>query len=201
MDLGDLTDKRFNEYGDTPQAAGWSDKTSQLLRLEKILELLNYQIGDEVLDLGGGSGAMLTAMSARFDTDGDKYYCMDLSKEAQIIFRNKFPNSNYILDNFYSCILEKKFDWTVCSGALNYNLSEDNFESLNLFIEKYFDISRKGVIFNFIHDCVDYKEGSLSYYPLDQVIKTCKKYTRFISVHSDYSLFEATVALYKRSNC
>jgi SAM-dependent methyltransferase len=136
----------LKHHGYSPQGVCWLSKKHQIVRFETIASLLPLNIAElSIADAGCGFGDLYN------------YLCKEGKKPKEYIGIDAHPSMCYIAQK----MTEQKIynqdilssaklpfaDYYLCSGALNLL---NHFET-HLFIQKMFNASHKGVIFNFLY--------------------------------------------------
>lgn len=196
----DFYTKDFNKYGPFPKSVGWKDQASQVLRFEKLIQVVDKIETDKGLsinDLGCGYGAMFPFLKEKMSLR--RYYGYDINKEMidsakQNIedFRAKFVNSSKIL---YMA------DYSFASGTFTVKLDVANKawedyvkKSLTGIAEK----SSKGFAFNMLSTYVDWKSEKAYYADPFLFFDFCKRnISKYVSLLHDYPLFEWTMLVRK----
>lgn len=134
--------KAVFENGFTPQGLGWHSKSSQEVRFHQILSLLPDPL-DCVVDAGCGYGDFcLYLRKHRSDPIG--YIGLDALSIMVHETKKRTGCEAHLCD-----ILEDDLpqnEYYVCSGALNILTKEQSFR----FIERCYEASERGMVFNFL---------------------------------------------------
>lgn len=152
---------------------GWGklDKLENFDLLMKIADFADTPIqGATILDAGCGTGDLVLYLSNK---QIKKYTGIDVFEPAIEKAREKFPRQTFIADDFLKHTFREKFDFVFCSGALTTPLDTNNYAILASWIPKMWQLSRKGVVFNFLIDNGQ-KTTDLFLYNTDRVLALCK---------------------------
>ena len=137
--------KAYKNHGVSAKGLKWSSKERQYLRFEVLIDFLKKDLKDSsLLDIGSGYGDLINYLQEN-SIYPNKYLGIDCEDFILDIAKKRFPNSNFLKLNFLEDELPK-FDYVVLSGALNI-LPKEEFL---LGIEKCFEASKKGFVFNFL---------------------------------------------------
>ena len=178
----------LKKHGATAKGLNWHDDYSQIRRFEVIWKLIkdDIQTGDIIADAGCGFGDFYTFLSVNEDI---KYIGYEIVEEnvkiAQQRTKQKIIHANILHDKLEIA------DFYIASGSMNI-LSR--FESF-LFIERCFDHSKKGFVFNLLYG----KDESRSFnYFLPQEIKHfAKKFECEVIERHGYLPHDFTIYLKK----
>ena len=184
------------ESGANHNGVDWNSKESQYLRFNKLLYLIESNKSKfTLLDFGCGYGELINLI----DTKQIYYIGYDVADEMLKKAKKTFPIKNITFTN----VLPNKVDYIVASGVFNVKNDicladwENYFyETLNLFDQ----ISSSGFSFNVLTSYSDesYKKDYLYYPSPEEVFSYCKsKFSRNISLHHDYDLYEFTITVKK----
>src|SRR5438270_9454461 len=82
--VAQLYEDNLRHYGQTSKSVGWRDEASQILRFEKLVELIEPSAGANgisVNDLGCGYAAMFQFLAERPGLKLDRYFGYDISEK------------------------------------------------------------------------------------------------------------------------
>ncbi len=202
---GDLTgvarlyEESLEKHGAAPMGVGWRDETSHLLRFEKLVSLIDRDVPVSVNDLGCGYGALYGHLIDAGVTV-QRYHGYDISDQMLQQARKSLPDSGGI-DLIRSATLEHVADYSVASGIFNVRLESTEDEWRAHVIATLADMnahSTRGFSFNLLSTYVDYREDHLYYGDPLFYFDYCKKeFSRFVTLHHDYPLYEWTIAVRK----
>ncbi len=175
----------LKKHGATAKGLNWYDEYSQIKRFEIILELLSNDLTpkDIIIDAGCGFGDFYD-----FVKDFDiKYIGYDIVEENIKIAKEKT-----LQEIFYKDILTDSLemaDFYIASGSMNI-LSR--FETY-LFIERCFEHSKKGFVFNLPYGKDESK--NFNYFLPQEIKHFAKKFDCEIDIRSGYLPNDFTVFL------
>ncbi|MBD3799411.1 MAG: class I SAM-dependent methyltransferase, partial [Epsilonproteobacteria bacterium] len=134
--------KAIVKNGFTPQGLGWHSKSSQEIRFHQILNLLPDQLSS-VVDAGCGCGDFYLYL-CKHRSDSIDYIGLDALSIMVHETKKRTGREAHTCD-----ILEDdlpKGEYYICSGALNILTKEQSFR----FIERCYEASHRGIVFNFL---------------------------------------------------
>ncbi len=175
----------LKKHGANAKGLNWYDEYSQIKRFEIILELLSNDLTpkDIIIDAGCGFGDFYD-----FVKDFDiKYIGYDIVEENIKIAKEKT-----LQEIFYKDILTDSLemaDFYIASGSMNI-LSR--FETY-LFIERCFEHSKKGFVFNLPYGKDESK--NFNYFLPQEIKHFAKKFDCEIDIRSGYLPNDFTVFL------
>jgi len=196
--VSDFYTKDFNRYGPFPKSVGWKDWASQLLRFEKLIQIIGKtEEGLSINDLGCGYGAMFQFLKEKIRLE--QYYGYDISEEmlesAQRTIddsKGKFANSPKILH---------VADYSFASGTFTVKLDTSDkvwTEYVKESLVGMADKSVKGFAFNMLSTYVDWKSENAYYASPFLFFDFCRRnISKYISILHDYPLFEWTMLIRK----
>ncbi len=135
-----LYEDAFFEFGDDPKSTHWDRKMVE--RYDGILDLVFENNGIDIQD----AVSLLDIVPGMIEMASSKY--QDARFEVRDIVNNPFD--------------EMSFDWAVFCGV--FNLNPFPFEDMKMMLERAFQISRNGIVLNFISSYVNYKDKSMEYF-------------------------------------
>ena len=199
-----LYTKNLHDYGIGPKSVGWKDESSQLLRFEKLVHVIDMKAesgGISVNDLGCGYGAMFRYLAQIPSLRLTRYYGYDIS-EQMLAQANQFvadPRAKFIK----SPRATHKADYSFVSGTFHVK-QEASDELWSEYIKEMLmhlaEISIRGFAFNAITTYVDWKQENLYYADPFLFFDFCRRnISRYVSLLHDYPLFEWTMIVRKES--
>lgn len=153
---------KHKEYGLDVKSLGWGSVYSQRKRFEAICELINLKDEDSIIDVGSGFCDLydyITNEKKIKITYSGVENCKPIFEESSIKFLNILKNKNnnfqiFNMDYREEAFLElfsEKFDYTICSGLFCFDDYEtNNSELLTKNLKRLYDISKKGLVVNFL---------------------------------------------------
>lgn len=157
---------------------GWGaqDKYGNFDLLLKLCDFTQFPLNEaSVLDVGSGTGDFSSYLH---DRSVKKYTGIELFPLSAQLAQLKFPEETFIIDDFLKYEFKEKFDFVFCSGALAAILDTDNYQMMESFLEKMWDLCTKGIAINFLtkrdeHDTDD----MLFLYDLEKVLTIVREKT------------------------
>lgn len=194
--VADLYSAGVKEHGLSSKSVGWKDPGQQLLRFDKLTEVIDGSEGAfTVNDLGCGYGAMFTYLDSRYGRQitGFRGYdiCQDMLTAAAAHVRD--PRAAFM----ESGMLGKEADYSFVSGTFNVRMQADEAHWQSFIedsIRNLAECSRLGFAFNLLSTYVDWKEDHLYYGDPLYFFDFCKRnVSRNVSLLHDYPLYEWTI--------
>jgi SAM-dependent methyltransferase len=200
--IANLYEQNLSDHGTTSKSVGWKDEASQLLRFQKLVEVIDAGASGEeisVNDLGCGYGAMFKYLDAMPSVRLARYYGYDISDEMLAAAREAVasPKADFIS----SSALTEEADYSFVSGTFNVKLEASDEVWAEYVKEKLLNLSsksRKGFAFNLLSTYVDWKAEQLYYADPLMYFDFCKRnISRYVSLLHDYPLYEWTIVVRK----
>lgn len=191
---------RYNEFGYSPKTLGW-DKGKQDLRYKILLDEFDLE-NKSILDIGCGFGDANKIIKSY--TDNYTYLGIDivesLINEAKKIYKNE-DKINFILDDFLNIEIEKKYDIIVSSGVFNFQLQNaSNYDFINSFMKKAFDLSKEGIAFDFLSNKVDYQYENTFHSDPTIILNMGYKLSKNLLLKNNYMPFEFAIIIFKNES-
>ncbi len=178
--------KAIDEYGVSAQGVHWNSKHTQYKRFEVITKLIKKGIvNSTIIDVGCGFGEYYKYLELNNKLP-KQYIGIDCEESMVSTCKKRLPHQQFIQQDILTNELLSA-DYYICSGALNIL----NVEEFFIFIEKCFEASSKGFIFNFL------KSQSYNKIEIDDVIKFCKGFTVDIKTKDNYLNNDFTIFMVK----
>ncbi len=199
-----LYTKNVSDYGIGPKSVGWKDETSQLLRFEKLVQVIDMRMGSKgisVNDLGCGYGAMFHYLDQIPSLRLTRYYGYDISEQMLAEASRFVADSRAVF--IKSPKATHKADYSFVSGTFHVK-QEASDELWTEYIKEMLihlaDTSKSGFAFNAITTYVDWKQKDLYYADPFLFFDFCKRnISQYVSLLHDYPLFEWTMIVRKES--
>jgi len=178
--------KVIKRYGISPRGVHWNSKESQYIRFEILSKFIKDDIKESVIvDAGCGFGEYYNYL---FDNNLKPKIYIGLDCEEEMInsASKRFLNTNFFIKN----ILEDELinaDYYICSGAMNIL----NEKEVLLFIQRCYNTSNKGFIFNFL------KQDSFNKVEINTVLEFCKSLCPKINIKDNYLENDISIFLKK----
>ena len=187
-----LYESRYVDLGYDVKALGWGSLESQLLRFKVLGEIANLS-GTSVCDIGCGFGDFYPYLIQTF---GEVNYTgVDIGGKLIEEAYCQHPDAKFTVCDILQTPLNQTFDYTFCSGALNYKIA-DNLSYIEKMLEKMFSFSVRGVAVNFLSSYVDFENKKNFHLPPEIAFKIGRKLSRYVTIRHDYPLYEYTLYIY-----
>jgi hypothetical protein len=194
--IGDV----FSKHGATPMGTYQNNIETQHLRFERLLKNISEFLYDYTLhDVDTGicdlhKYLMSTNISHKYSGTEIVQGMIDYSL-------NKYPNIK-LFNRDLLTVENEVYDFVVLSGTLN-NVNELNKQIWEKYcydlIEKMFQISKKGIVFNFLTSNNTFSQDNLIYFNPMEVFNFClTKLSRFVVLDNCYPLYEVTITVFKK---
>jgi SAM-dependent methyltransferase len=193
--IKDLYEGNLSQHGVSSKAVGWKDQESQLLRFEKLAEVIPGNTDSyTVVDWGCGYAAMYDFLQEK-KPGCKKYYGYDISADMLHKARELHPDDG--LELIQSADVTTNADYTFVSGTFNVRFSaSDEAWSANIkeVLQKLAEKTTPGLAFNLLTTYVDWKQENLFYADPMEFFDFCKKnLSRKVTLIHDYPLYEWTM--------
>jgi SAM-dependent methyltransferase len=137
--------KAIKKYGISSLGVHWNNKFAQYKRFDVLTAFIKKDIKEKILiDVGCGFGDYYKYL---YDNNllPKKYIGIDCEDFMIDISKQRFKNQDFKIKNVLTDVLPQA-DYLVCSGALNILTQEEIY----IFIQKCFDASKVGFVFNLL---------------------------------------------------
>ena len=201
--VAELYTENIRRIGSKSDAVGWTSEDGQRLRFEKLCTLIKERDDDEssISDYGCGYGSLLEYLVRERQTKVQRYVGYDVSEDMLDAARKQLDWFDGQLDLINSEIVDTVCDYAFVSGTFNvkFDASVTEWrESIEKALDNLHENTRKGFAFNLLSTYVDYMEDHLFYGDPCYWFDLCKrKYSKFVSLHHDYPLWEWTIVVNK----
>jgi SAM-dependent methyltransferase len=189
----------LKEHGISSESVGWPNKQDHALRFEKLFQGVDLTTVRSLNDLGCGYGAVLDylSLSGKYL---ENYFAYDISQDMlDSIDIQRYKQTN--IKKFLGSGLSAPADFSIASGIFNVRFSETEELWLNYTKKMLCNLnenSLQGFSFNLLSTYVDFKRDHLFYGDPLFFFDYCKKnFSRYVSLHHDYPLYEWTVVVKK----
>ena len=192
-------DKRIREHGASPRGSDWNSETSQNIRFDQLLRVVEAQTFS-ILDYGCGYGGLADYLVTKgFDAD---YYGYDILESAIETARQAHQDASrrtFFTDKskLPTC------DYTVASGIFNFR-GEQSLEEWTEYVlgvlDEFNRLSRRGFSSNFLTKYSDAEKMRPDLYYADPLFlfDHCKRnFSRNIALLHDYRLYDFTLVIRK----
>ena len=192
-------DKRIREHGASPRGSDWNSETSQNIRFDQLLKVVEAQ-KFSLLDYGCGYGALADyLMTKGLDVD---YYGYDILESAIETARQAHqgkPRRSFFTEKTDLPVC----DYTVASGIFNFR-GEQSFEDWTDYVlgvlNEFDQLSRRGFSSNFLTKYSDAEKMRADLYYADPLFlfDYCKRnFSRNVALLHDYRLYDFTLLIRK----
>lgn len=192
-------EKRIQEHGASPRGSDWNSETSQTIRFDQLLKVVETQ-SFSLLDYGCGYGALADYLVTKgFDVD---YYGYDILESAidtaRQVHMNK-PRRTFFTDRVQLPVC----DYTVASGIFNFR-GEQSFEDWTGYtlgiLNEFNQLSKRGFSSNFLTKYSDADKMRPDLYYADPMFlfDYCKRnFSKNVALLHDYRLYDFTLIIRK----
>ena len=192
-------DKRIREHGASPRGSDWNSETSQNIRFDQLLKVVESQTFS-LLDYGCGYGALADYLVTK-GLDAD-YYGYDILESAIETARQTHQNKSrrtFFTDKTKLPVC----DYTVASGIFNFR-GDQSFEEWTDYVlgvlREFDQLSRRGFTSNFLTKYSDADKMRSDLYYADPLFlfDYCKRnFSRNVALLHDYRLYDFTLLVRK----
>lgn len=164
----------------------------QILQNEKITNI------SSVLDVGCGYGGLYQyALGKGYDF---KYTGIDICENMIKYAEKTYTGGIFVHGDILDIIMSEKFDFVICNGILTQKLGI-SIRDMDLYarqlIQRMWELSKKGIVFNVMKSQVDFMNDNLYYKSPLEMIAYCMTLTNKFVLDSSYPLYEYSIYLYK----
>lgn len=192
-------DKRIQEHGASPRGSDWNSETSQNIRFDQLLKVVQEQ-SFSLLDYGCGYGALADYLATKgFDVD---YYGYDILESAIETARKTHmgkPRRTFFTEKSQLPVC----DYTVASGIFNFR-GEQSFDEWTEYVlstlKEFNQLSLRGFSSNFLtkYSDADKMRPDLYYADPAFLFDYCKQnFSRNVALLHDYGLYDFTILIRK----
>lgn len=192
-------DQRIQEHGASPRGSDWNSETSQNIRFDQLLKVVEAQ-SFSILDYGCGYGALADYLATKgFDAE---YYGYDILESAIETARKTHrgkPHRTFFTDASKLPVC----DYTVASGIFNFR-GEQSFEDWTEYVlgvlNEFHRLSLHGFSSNFLTKYSDADKMRSDLYYADPLFlfDYCKRnFSRDVALLHDYRLYDFTILVRK----
>lgn len=194
---------KIREHGPSARGLDWGAEKDVTLRYGKMLEVVRPQdrvLTPSLLDVGCGYGGLLGY--ANDENFACEYTGLDLVEETIAHARALYPRHRFIVADIldWDCA-DEQYDYVVCSGILTLKLAASILDMNRYFasvLRKMFALSRKGIAFNVMTNCVNFTAENLYYRSPVEVLAFClAELSTRVRLDQSYPLYEFTTYVYR----
>jgi SAM-dependent methyltransferase len=192
-------DKRIREHGASPRGSDWNSETSQNIRFDQLLKVVESQTFS-LLDYGCGYGALADYLITRgFDADYFGYDILESAIETARQAHQGKPRRSFFTEKTQLPVC----DYTVASGIFNFR-GEQSFEEWTEYVlsalNEFNQLSLHGFSSNFLTKYSDAEKMRADLYYADPLFlfDYCKRnFSRNVALLHDYRLYDFTLLIRK----
>ena len=197
--IEDLYTDNLKEHGTSSESVGWPNKQDHALRFEKLFQGVDLTRIRSLNDLGSGYGAVLEYLIS-YDKALESYFAYDISQDIlDAIDIQRYKQTN--IKKFLEPNLSTLADFSIVSGIFNVRFSETDELWQDYILKTLSNLNEnsiQGFSFNLLSTYVDFKKDHLFYGDPLFFFDYCKrKFSRYVSLHHDYPLYEWTMVVKK----
>ncbi len=192
-------DKRIQEHGASPRGSDWNSETSQNVRFDQLLKVVETQ-SFSLLDYGCGYGALADYLVVKgYDVDYYGYDILESAIESARQAHANKPRRTFFADTAQLPVC----DYTVASGIFNFR-GEQSFEAWTEYVvgilNEFNQLSRYGFSSNFLTKYSDADKMRPDLYYADPLFlfDYCKRnFSKNVALLHDYRLYDFTILVRK----
>lgn len=195
----ELYSENIEKFGINSKSVGWTTLEGQVLRFQKLLEVIEDKSNSfSVNELGCGYGELFNYLVLN-DLKISEYNGYDISDKMLNAARKYITDSRvHFIKN---SAVNKISDYSITSGIFNvrFQTTEEQWtEYIISILNNMNEFSKKGFSFNLLTNYVDYKEAHLYYGDPIFFFDYCKKnFSKKVSLLHDYEMWEWTIVVKK----
>ncbi len=176
----------YKTYGVSAQGVAWDSDQTQKRRFSAIISCLGDVKQDTLVDAGCGFGDLYLYLKEKNNLP--KTYigldlCEPMVREAKVRTGCKIVQKDILSQTIPVA------DWYVASGSMNLLTRMET----HLFIQRCFEKSRKGFVFNLL--CGREQEGEFSYWLPHDIMELCRPLGLKVQIKEGYMDGDFTVLL------
>jgi len=192
--------EKFNKHGRTGKGVDWNGETSQALRFQQLMKIIDPSEDFTISDIGCGYGALYDFLAERWKNF--KYVGIDISAdmvESASKYYCQYENIHFIQDSQPSQVT----DYCIASGIFNVRLEKSDSDwqqQIQITLDNLDRYSTKAFAFNCLtsYSDAEKKRDYLYYAKPEQMFSICKeKFSRNVALLHDYDLYEFTILVRK----
>ena len=187
---------RLREHGATPAGVDWNSESSQRVRFDQLLRVVDgFSAPFSINDWGCGYAALVDELELR---GADfRYHGYDIAEEMVATARERLGDrAGRTVGS--DCDAVPEADYTVASGIFNVLAGSDRDaweEHIHDTVRRMAAVSRRGVAFNVLtrYSDPEYMQDRLYYADPGAILDFCvREVSRWVAVLHDYGLYEFT---------
>jgi len=186
IDQKNFYQDNYDTYGVSAEGVAWDSAQTQKRRFSAIVSCLGDLKNDTLVDAGCGFGDLYFYLKEKNNLP--KSYvgldlCEPMVKEAKVRTGCKIVQRDILKQTIPVA------DWYVASGSMNLLTRMET----QIFIQRCFEKSRKGFVFNLL--CGREQEGEFSYWKPHEIIALCRPLSAKVQIKEGYMEGDFTVVL------
>ena len=186
---------------DLPTAVGSESLAHKQLRYQRISQVLEGTSGWSIHDVGAGLGDYYAYLLDHSGVSDLRYSGSDLTAEYCRLARERFPDIVFEHRDIRDAPNDELYDLLVLSGIFHQKGDVSNGDwhrYLWSVVDKAYTMCRRAIVFNVLSTYADYYDPELYYADLGELLGlVSRELSRFVTLHADYPLFEATVTVFR----
>jgi len=186
IDQEEFYQTRYDTYGVSAQGVAWDSAQTQKRRFSVIASCIGEMKQASIVDAGCGFGDLYLYLKERGSLP-KTYIGLDLC--APMVAEARVRTGCRILQKDILRQSIPMADWYVASGSMNFLTRLET----SVFIQRCFEKSRKGFVFNLLYGRTD-KEG-YSYWQPHEIITLCQPLGGKVEIKEGYMEGDFTVLL------
>lgn len=194
--------KLYEDNEGTPKAVASETYEHKKVRYSKIAKIFPDNGKFSIYEIGYGLGHFYEYLQKNFDMTRVAYSGSEIVKEYHEYCTDNYdPSGGFELRNVLENPPPDKYDYVVMSGVFHQigDAPEESWEEYTYdLLKSSYELSTKGISFNFLSQFVDYKKEGNYYVTISDMVDFMNEdLSRFFEVRHNYPLFEATVFVYR----
>lgn len=193
----------FEKYKGTPMAVSSESLEHKKIRFTNICDIFKNENQVSVHEVGMGLADLNQFIIETFPEKEVTYSGTEILEEYVVEAKQKFPTCNFFHRDIAEAKFDDLYDFVVLSGVFHQrrNSTIRQWEKFSQDILKNsFEMSTKGIAFNFVSPFVDFYQEQSYYANLPKLLNFINDdLSRFFEIKHNYALFEFTVFVYQES--
>jgi len=193
----------YEQFGDTFLGVGWPREEDCNIRFKVLSEIIDFSENNvSVLDFGCGLSHFYEYLIKEKLLHKIDYLGLDISERYIKRSIEKYPKNKYYCKDILKEDFDFDFDYAILNGVFTQKFSltqEEMFEFLQAIVKRVYKSCKKGISFNIMSNCVDFKKDGGFHLPMSDLCDfVTSQLTRDFVVRHDYGLYEYSVYIYKK---
>lgn len=198
-----LNDMLYTIYTEKSLPNGWDDddQRGNFEQFFRMVEASGISIVDaSCIDIGCGTGTFFEYWKKN---GGGKYHGIDIFQPSLTTARNQYPQAKFTRRDVLNTLPSSrgKYDFAVLSGVITISRQTgDNYDFMQQVLTHATDMTRQGILFNFLTTSEPKKDEFHFYYDPIRVINICREVAPDWEIRMSRSrhLHQRDVFLFKR---